>query len=228
MLRGTPRESGLRRVILTLGALVTAACLVACTPGGAGAESPPSAESTPTTPAPVSPTAAPPAPTPRTEVEVRPGTLPAAVEAVPPVRMSIPAIGIDMPVTDVGVADAGQMELPVDPAVAGWYRYGADAASTSGRILIAAHVDAIDYPIGPLARLRDVPAGETIALAAGDGTTREFVVQSLTYYEKTALPVDELFARNGPTALVIVTCGGPFDSATGHYRDNVVAVAVPR
>lgn len=221
MLRGTSRESGLRRVILTLGALVTAACLVACTPGGAGEVSPPSSESTPTTPPPVPPT-------PTRDVEVRPGALPTPAASVAPVSLAIPSLAIDMPVTDVGVADTGQMELPIDPAVAGWYRYGADATSTSGRILIAAHVDAVDYPIGPLARLRDVPAGETVRIAAADGTSREFVIESLTYYEKSALPTAELFERGGPSALVIITCGGPFDSQTGHYRDNVVAVAVPR
>lgn len=226
MPHGTPRVSRRRGVVLTLSALVTAACLVACTPGGAGEVIPPSAESAPTTPTPAPPTPAP--PTPATDVEVRPGTLPAPVAPVAPVGLSIPSLDVDMPVTDVGVADTGQMELPVDPAVAGWYRYGADAVSTGGRILIAAHVDAIDYPIGPLARLRDVPVGETVTVTAADGTSREFVVQSLTYYEKSALPTSELFDRGGPSALVIVTCGGPFDSTTGHYRDNVVAVAIPR
>ncbi len=221
MRRGTSRETGLRRVILTLGAMVTAACLVACTPGGAGGDLPPSTESPPTTPSPVPPT-------PTRDVAVQPGALPTPTASVAPVGLAIPSLAIDMPVTDVGVADTGQMELPVDPAVAGWYRYGADATSTSGRILIAAHVDAIDYPIGPLARLRDVPAGETVRLTAADGSSREFVVQSLTSYEKAALPADELFQRGGPSALVLVTCGGPFDSQTGHYRDNVVAVAVPR
>ncbi|WP_295101171.1 class F sortase [uncultured Microbacterium sp.] len=221
MLRGTLRTARLRRVIMTLGALVTAACLVACTPGGAGADLPPSTESPPTIPSPVPPT-------PARDVAVRPGALPTPTASVAPVGLAIPSLAIDMPVTDVGVADTGQMELPVDPAIAGWYRYGADATSTSGRILIAAHVDAIDYPIGPLARLRDVPAGETILITAADGTSREYVVQSLTYYEKAALPTDELFQRGGPSALVLVTCGGPFDSQTGHYRDNVVAVAVPR
>lgn len=221
MAAGTSRIPGLHRVILTLSAVIAAACLVACTPGGAGEVSPPSSESTPTTPPPVPPT-------PTRDVEVRPGTLPTPVASVAPVQLSIPSLSVDMPVTEVGVEESGQMELPVDPAVAGWYRYGADAKSTSGRILIAAHVDAIDYPIGPLARLRDVPAGETVSVTAADGTTREFVIQSLTYYEKSALPSDDLFARGGPSALVIITCGGPFDSNTGHYRDNVVAVAVPR
>lgn len=221
MPRGTSWRSGLHRVVVTLCVVTAAACLVACTPGGAGEDPPPSSESSPTTPTPVPPT-------PTRQVEVRPGTLPTPVPAVAPVQLSIPSLDVEMPITDVGVEGSGQMQLPVDPAIAGWYRYGADAVSTSGRILIAAHVDAIDYPIGPLARLRDVPVGESVRLAAEGGETREFVIQSLTYYEKSALPADELFARGGPSALVLVTCGGPFDSRTGHYRDNVVAVAVPR
>lgn len=218
---GTSRIPGRHRAILALGSVIAAACLVACTPGGTGDDSPPSTESAPSTPPPVPPT-------PARDVEVRPGSIPTAVAPVAPARLAIPSLDIDMPVTDVGVEDSGQMELPVDPAVAGWYRYGADAVSTSGRILIAAHVDAVDYPIGPLARLRDVPAGETVTVTAADGTTRDFVIQTLTYYEKSALPSEDLFARSGPSALVLVTCGGPFDSTTGHYRDNVVAVAVPQ
>jgi len=104
---------------------------------------------------------------------VQSGALPAPVVSVAPTRLLIPAIGVDMPVTDVGAADSGQMELPVDPAVAGWYRYGADAVSATGNVVLAAHVDAIDYPIGPLARLRDVSAGETVNVSAADGSSRE-------------------------------------------------------
>ena len=45
-------------------------------------------------------------------------------------------------------------------------------------------------------------------------------------YRKSALP-DGVFARSGPARLVLVTCGGPFDAATGHYLDVVVVTAVP-
>jgi hypothetical protein len=43
---------------------------------------------------------------------------------------------------------------------------------------------------------------------------------------KQNLPPD-IFSRNGKPRLVIVTCGGPFDQAIRHYRDNVVVTAVP-
>ena len=43
---------------------------------------------------------------------------------------------------------------------------------------------------------------------------------------KESLPAD-VYSLRGRPRLVLVTCGGPFDSAIGHYRDNVVVTAVP-
>lgn len=219
MRAGTPRRhrrDGL--AMATLIGTVVAACLTACAPTGAGVAAP---SPSPSTPAPVRPTAA-------VEVPITSAAVPPPAARIAPDRLVIESIGVDMPVDEVGVEQNGQMQLPVDPAVAGWYRYGPDAAATAGHVVLAAHVDAIGYPIGPLANLRDVAVGSPVAVTAADGSTRTWVVESLTSYEKTALPTDQLFAREGDPALVIITCGGPFDSATGHYRDNVVAIAKPQ
>lgn len=222
MHRGTPRVHGrMGRATAVLAGTALAACLVACS-----TPAPQTAASTPT-PTPTASTRAP-APTAAVEVPIQSGALPAPTAPVAPVRLRIDALGIDMPVTDVGVEASGQMQLPEDPAIAGWYRYGPDAASTAGNVVLAAHVDSPRYPIGPLARLRDVSVGTPLVVDAADGTARTYVVESLTYYEKAALPTAELFAREGAPALVLITCGGPFDSSTGHYRDNVVAIARPR
>jgi hypothetical protein len=43
----------------------------------------------------------------------------------------------------------------------------------------------------------------------------------------TAVPLARHFARDGPPRLALVTCGGPFDERTRHYRDNVVITAEP-
>lgn len=221
--RGTsrgPHRGG--RAVIALAGVVLAAGLVACTPVGAGEQALPSTSpGTRGEPSPV--------PTSTLRPEIRSGALPAPAAApLAPERVRIPALDVDMPVTDVGVEESGQMELPVDPAVAGWYRYGPDADSDEGHVMLAAHVDAVGYPIGPLSRLRDLDEGASIQVAAADGFTRDYVVESLTYYEKSDLPTAELFARDGDPALVIITCGGPFDTASGHYRDNVVAVAIPQ
>lgn len=217
--RGALRRS-IRAVVAVCGA-ACAALLLACTPVGVGGVAPTS--SPPDTQGPPSP-----APTSTLRPETQSAALPTPSARIPPVRLRIPDLGVDMPVVEVGAEPTGQMELPVDPAVAGWYRFGPDAVSTAGMVMIAAHVDAVGYPIGPLAMLRDVGVGAVVETTASDGSPRTWIVESLTLYDKTALPTDELFAREGPPALVLITCGGPFDSTTGHYRDNVVAIARPQ
>ncbi|GAA1470305.1 class F sortase [Microbacterium thalassium] len=172
-------------------------------------------------------TVAAPRPTPVVDVPVAAATPAPARVSVPPVRLRIEAIGVDMPVKPVGVEDGGFMELPADPAVAGWYRYGADPSSAEGSTVLSAHVDAPDRPIGPLSRLRDLRGGETVTVTDDGGDVHTYRIDKVTYYPKQDLPVDRLFARAGDDRLIIITCGGAFDRATGRYADNVVAVATP-
>ncbi|MGZ0712529.1 class F sortase (plasmid) [Coraliomargarita sp. W4R53] len=218
MITGTPREQprSIRSSLVgSAFALALAVCLVSCS-------TPPATSVAETT---ATPSAA--VPTAVLDVPVSSSKPVAAEAVVAPLRLEIDAIGVNMPIVPVGVDQNSQMELPVDPAIGGWYRFGADAAVDAGNMVLAAHVDAPDYPIGPLADLREVREGETVTVTNDAGDAVDYLVESVTYYPKTELPTDEIFSRDGEPALVIITCGGPFDSSSGHYRDNVVAVATP-
>jgi sortase (surface protein transpeptidase) len=141
------------------------------------------------------------------------------------VRLVAASIGVDVPVVPVGVEGNGLMQLPENPAVGGWYRFGPDPSRGEGNVVISAHVDAPGFPIGPFSRIRDLPVGSTIDVLDSDGATHSYTVSSVTYYAKPDLPVDTVFAREGAETLVLITCGGAFDAATGRYADNVVAIA---
>ncbi|WP_374977221.1 class F sortase [Microbacterium trichothecenolyticum] len=166
-------------------------------------------------------------PTPAVQVPVAAATPPPARQPVPPVRVVAASIDVDVPVVPVGVETGGFMELPADPAIGGWYRFGADPAASDGNVVISAHVDSPEYPIGPFSRLRDLAVGEVVEVTDAAGDARRYAVQSVTYYPKADLPVDDVFARSGARNLVLITCGGEFDSRTGRYADNVVAIATP-
>lgn len=194
--------------------LLLSACAPAPAPSGAGAPSP---SSTPT-----------PRPTASFDVPIVDGSLTPARAAVPPVRVQIGSAGIDMEVVPVGVEPGGFMELPPNPAIAGWYRFGPDPWSADGNTVISAHIDAPDYPIGPFAELRSLPADAEVSVTGADGSTAAYGVVSVTYYPKQELPTEAIFAREGTRTLVLITCGGAFDSSTGRYADNVVVVAEPR
>ncbi|SDH11776.1 class F sortase [Microbacterium pygmaeum] len=210
------RRAALPGVVLAL-VVALSACAPVPSPSGAGA----SATSMPTSAAPT------PRPTAVVDVPIVDSAPTTLRPAIPPVRVQVASVGIDMEVVPVGIESGGFMELPADPAIGGWYRFGPDPWSGAGNTVISAHIDAPDYEIGPFAVLRDLPEGTEVDVAAADGQTARYAIASVTYYPKAELPTEELFARTGTRSLVLITCGGDFDSETGHYADNVVAIATP-
>lgn len=153
------------------------------------------------------------------------------VEAVPvaePVRVRVASLGIDAPVRPAGVvATTGELEIPDDVRVAGWYRHGAAPGASEGSAVLSAHVDSRRQGAGVFFTLARIPEGAEIAVELTDGTTVTYLARGKRRYDKALLPTAELFARDGGHRLVLITCGGPFDDATRRYRDNVVVIAEP-
>src|SRR5262249_35818840 len=75
-------------------------------------------------------------------------------------------------------------------------------------------------------RRRAAAAGDRVEVTTAGGRTFAYRVVSVRSYLKRLLPAD-VFSVHGRPRLVLVTCGGPFDQAAGHYRDNIVVTAVP-
>ncbi len=146
---------------------------------------------------------------------------------VPPVSVEVPGTGIVVSVVPVGVQPDGFMELPVDVKVAGWYRFGSDPLSETGTTVVSAHVDSIEYGLGPFAGLKGLAAGSEIVVTVSTGAQVKYVLESVTSVPKEQLPLAEVFDRAGEPRLVLITCGGQFDYSAGRYSDNIVVVAVP-
>ena len=155
------------------------------------------------------------------------GAQPPAPAVPAPTRLSVPDLGIDMPVDAVGVEDDGSMEIPEDAGRAGWYRFGPAPATPEGATVVAAHVDSWSTGIGPFSRLRDVRPGARVEVTTADGTVHAYVVREVAQIPKQDAPVEQWFDRTGAPRLVLVTCGGAFDREVGHYADNVAVTAEP-
>ena len=160
-----------------------------------------------------------------TELPPAPIGFPAAADEPRPVTLTIESLGIRAaPVIDVGVEGNGDMEVPPADEV-GWYRYS-PTPGQAGSSILAAHI-AFDGRNGVFVRLADIDPGEIVEVTDEEGRTDRFVVESVDRYDKTALPEDVVFARDGDPRLVLVTCGGRFDRERNSYDDNVVVVATP-
>jgi hypothetical protein len=144
-----------------------------------------------------------------------------------PVRVRVPTLGIDAPLAPSAVDVAnGVLGVPDDIRRPGWWRDGAVPGDRTGAILVAGHVDSASRGAGAFYGLQAARRGTRVELRLRSGRAKEYRVVSVRLMPKENLPAD-IYSRRGRPRLVLVTCGGPFDEATRHYRDNVVVTAVP-
>ncbi|WP_171905346.1 class F sortase, partial [Cellulosimicrobium cellulans] len=141
------------------------------------------------------------------------------------VHLAAPAADVAAEVVPAGVLPDGALDVPPDPRVVGWWSSGAVPGAASGTVVLAAHVDASGFGVGPMVRLVDAPLGTALRVDAADGTGVTYeVVERRTYPKSEGIPRD-VYRADGPHRLVVITCGGRFDAGAQHYSDNVVLVA---
>ncbi|MEV0317981.1 class F sortase [Streptomyces sp. NPDC050658] len=147
----------------------------------------------------------------------------AALPRSEPRRIVIPRIGVDAPLTPVGLDRARRlMPPPLDrPALAGWYT-GAPTPGSAGTAVTVGHLDSATGP-AVFHRLHRLRPGDRLDVRRGDGRTAVFRVDAVRTYAKSAFPTVEVYApRHGNRPeLRTITCAGPYDPATG-YASNVV------
>jgi LPXTG-site transpeptidase (sortase) family protein len=142
-----------------------------------------------------------------------------------PVKIRIPRIEVNAPVMKLGRDADGTVQVP--PLVAhnltGWYRYG-PSPGQRGPAVILGHVDSATG-ISVFYYLKNLHAGDTVLVTLADGKVAAFAVDGLQRVAKDAFPTASVYGKAGYPSLRLITCGGPFDQATGHYTDNIIVYA---
>lgn len=142
-----------------------------------------------------------------------------------PVRLRIPAAGIDTGLEHVALTSNGWIAAPRDWQTAGWFE-GGPRPGQKGPAVIVGHVDSRAGPavFYELPRLRP---GAAVLVDRADGSTVRFRVSGSRRLPKDRIAAEGLYSPSLDVSLLLITCGGVFDSTTGHYRDNIVVTAVP-
>ncbi|MGI8982965.1 MAG: class F sortase [Acidimicrobiales bacterium] len=139
-----------------------------------------------------------------------------------PVRVRIPAIGVDARMDGLGLNSDGSLEVPPYDR-AGWYQGGAKPGER-GPAVIAAHVDSTTGP-AVFYRLKRLGAGDEVTVDYDDGTAVDFVVRSAERFAKSAFPTERVYGATEESELRLITCGGSFDRRTHSYLENLVVWA---
>lgn len=143
-----------------------------------------------------------------------------------PVAVSIPAIGVRSSLLHLGLNADGTMKVPSvygRPMEAAWYKYSVTPGQI-GSSVIEGHVDTLRGP-AVFFRLGALRPGNSIDVRLADGVTAVFRVTGVREYPKADFPAKTIYGVANYAALHLITCGGAFDFATGHYLSSTVVFA---
>jgi len=182
-------------------------------------------------------------------VSTRPSESPRPSDSIPPAARSSPdpaskvvgpvlprskPVSIDIPVIDVrstlqhlGLTAQGTLQVPAPGPhynEAAWYKLSPTPGSP-GPAVISGHVDSAAQGRSVFYNLGDLRPGDKVLVTRADGLVAVFRVDGVRHYPKDHFPSLLVYGNTRHAALRLITCGGPFDYATGHYVDNIVVFA---
>jgi sortase (surface protein transpeptidase) len=140
-----------------------------------------------------------------------------------PVAVSIPILGVRSRLVDLRLGSDGAMEVPQNPARAGWFS-GGPTPGALGPAVIAGHVTWNGAP-AVFYRLSTLRPGDQVTVTRKDGRTAVFNVTGVARFSKSQFPSRAVYGPIDHAGLRLVTCGGTYDAARHRYLDNVVVFA---
>lgn len=144
---------------------------------------------------------------------------PAAAVGVP-VRLAIPAIGVDAEVMPLGLLPDGKLDAPANAEDTGWYELGAKPGE-KGNAVIDGHLT-LGKGDGVFRRLSRVKAGDEIEVRDESGKTRVFAVRETAVYDVDKAPMLDIFGTTDKKRLNLITCAGVWRKDLDHYDKRLI------
>ncbi|MEU4607819.1 class F sortase [Kribbella sp. NPDC023972] len=139
-----------------------------------------------------------------------------------PIRVTIPAIGVDSGLMRLGIQRDGSLQVPPNGFPAGWFS-GGPTPGEKGPAVLAGHVRWAGRA-GVFARLARLTPGDRIVVTRQDRSVAVFRVTRVRQYPKSVFPTAAVYGDLDHAGLRLITCGG-LDQDAEKYRANVVVFA---
>jgi hypothetical protein len=143
--------------------------------------------------------------------------------AAPPRWIRIRAIGVSAAVIPLHLNPDRTLQTPERWEQTGWY-VGGPEPGERGPAVVAGHVDSTSGP-AVFYRLGQLHRGASILIRRVDRSVVRFRVDRVERWPKDRFPTGRVYRRTADAELRLITCGGAFDSSTGHYQDNTIVYA---
>jgi hypothetical protein len=155
--------------------------------------------------------------------------------------------GLHAQVTSNGLNADGTLFVPDNPKTVSWANQDAAPGSARGTVILTSHINFVidgKLVIGAFTDLAEYARddiGKRFTVTMADGSRTTYEVGAGREYNKAQLAADptlridlynqtKQYGASGQprtSRLLLVSCGGAFDNASGEYDDNVFLYALP-
>lgn len=139
-----------------------------------------------------------------------------------PVRMYIPALGVDAEIQDTGSDSQGAMHIVPSADIISWFR-GAAIPGNDGNCFLAGH-NRWGGKDGSLIEMDVLNIGDEMDIEYADGTRLKFMLESVFVYALATAPAHLIMNAEGEARVTVITCKGPFNTAIGTSDYRIVAI----
>jgi LPXTG-site transpeptidase (sortase) family protein len=139
-------------------------------------------------------------------------------------RLTIPSLGVNARVQNVGITKKGNMGTPNNYTDVGWYKYGPQPGE-KGSAVIAGHVDNGLGLAAVFSKLDKIKIGDDVYVEMKEGKTLHFKVTKLDTYDFNA-KADEVFTQKDETYLKLITCTGVWVPKYKTHNKRLVVTTV--
>ncbi|MFZ3011787.1 MAG: class F sortase [Minisyncoccia bacterium] len=141
-----------------------------------------------------------------------------------PINISIPEIGVDAKIQQVGITQKGNMATPSNFLDVGWYKYGT-IPGEKGSAVIAGHVNNELGLAAVFGKLGDLAVGDDVYVTMEKDKQLHFQVTEMKMYDFDASG-EEVFNEDDAKFLKLITCTGSWVEKLKTHNKRLVVSAI--
>jgi len=138
-----------------------------------------------------------------------------------PVRLVIPAIGVDSAIEDAVITPDGVMDVPSNSVNVAWFSLGPHPGQ-EGSAVIGGHFgikNGVPFVFYDLDKLR---IGDQVYIVNDRDETIPFIVQSVKSFDRNADATTVFTSSDGLAHINLITCEGIWNQSNGSYPQRLV------
>jgi len=140
-------------------------------------------------------------------------------------RLVIDKLKINAPFSNKFVGEDGQMPNPDGPSDVAYYDFSdwpglGGVPGKGGNVVLAGHVDYINYGPAVFWRLHELEPGDSIEIQLADGSSQKYRVEFNKQIQVGDADWTGIVQATADESITLITCGGQFEA--GHYSNRQI------